>query len=464
MNGARRWQTGFLVAVVTAAAGAVAVPAPRPDIVFMLADDLGRADVGFNGPDIRTPNLDRLAAAGARLDAFYTLPVCTPSRCALMTGRHPIRYGRQFNVLRPGQKVGLSLDERLLPEALRAAGYETALCGKWHLGEFEENYLPHRRGFDHTYGFRPDHRRISHRLTGGDDLQRDGKPCADEGWMTDLLAREAVRRIEQRDAERPLFLYVAFHAPHTPLECPEEFSKPYAHLGPMRGIYAGMVAGMDAAIGRIVAAVDASGTRTNTLFVFASDNGGLTVKGDIARNTPFRAGKGSLYEGGVRVAAFAAWDGRIPAGSVVKAPLHMVDWYPTLLGLAGATHAGKPLDGRDAWPAIAHGAPTPHEAILLNTVGREGALRAGDWKLVRNGTAADDGEGEADLSREDRLRRRQAARTAPDVVELFNLATDPSETNNLAAAEPARVKDLSARLDALAKEAVPPILKPPAPR
>lgn len=432
--------------------------APRPDIVFILADDLGWADVGFNGPDIQTPNLDRLAAAGARLESLYALPVCTPTRCALMTGRYPIRYGRQFNVLRPGQKVGLSLDERMLPEALREAGYATVHVGKWHLGDFDPAYLPRQRGFDHSYGLRFDMKRFSHKLTGGVGMQRNGEPCADEGWLTDLLTREAVRTIEQRDPAKPFFLYVAYHAPHTPLECPPSFSKPYAWLGPTRGIYAGMVTEMDEGIGRIVAAVD----RANTLLVFASDNGGLTVKGDIARNDPFRAGKGSLYEGGVRVAALAAWEGRIPAGSVVTEPLHMADWYPTLLNLAGTTVSRPlPLDGRDAWPVIAHGKPSPHDAILINTVGRSGAIRVGEWKLVRNGRQVESGgEGDDRGSKDDRRAQRKESRIAPDSIELFNVARDPSERDNLTDRYPERVRDLLARLDAFEKEAVLPILKP----
>jgi arylsulfatase A-like enzyme len=437
---------------------------PKPNIVLILADDLGYADVGFtqpHGSQVKTPNLDRLAAGGARIEAFYTLPVCTPSRCALMTGRHPIRYGRQFNVLRPGQRVGLSLNERLLPQALREAGYATVHIGKWHLGEFDPAYLPLQRGFDHTYGLRPDHRRLTHLPSGGDDLQRDGQPCADQGSLTHLLTSEAVRRIEQRDPARPLFLYVAYHAPHTPLECLPEFSQPYEHLGPTRGPYAGLIAEMDAGVGRVVDAVEKQGLRENTLFIFASDNGGLTVKGDIARNDPLRGGKGSLYEGGVRVAAFATWDGRIPAGTVVKQPLHMVDWYPTLLTLAGAPFPqGLPLDGRNAWPTITEGKPSPHDTILINTLGREGALRMGDWKLVRNGTAPAADEDETAPPAGDRRTRRQAARNAPDVYELFNLSNDPAEARDLAKSEPERMLELSTRLDAFAREAVPPILKP----
>lgn len=433
----------------------------KPDIIFIVADDLGYADVGFHGGEIKTPHLDKLAASGARLESFYTLPVCTPSRCALLTGRYPMRYGRQFNVLRPGSRVGLSLDERLLPEVLREAGYATVHCGKWHLGEFDRAYWPRQRGFDHSYGLRAGHNGHAHRLTGGADLQRDEEPCGDEGWRTGLLTREAVRHIEARDPAKPLFLYLAYHAPHTPLECPAQFSEPYAHLGPQRSIYAGMIAELDEGVGRVVAAVEKQGMRSRTLIVFASDNGGLTVKGDIARNTPLRAGKGSLYEGGCRVVSFAAWEGRIPAGTVVNAPLHMVDWFPTLAKLAGASLDQRlPLDGRDAWPAIALGRPSPHEAILLNTVGREGAIRVGDWKLVRNGSEGGADESGAGASREDKLRQRRAARQAPDTWELFHLAGDPSESTNLAASEPERLRELKERLDAFAREAVAPILKP----
>lgn len=455
-------QAGCVLASLIGCAGlAASNPQDKPNIVVILADDLGFADVSFHGTEIKTPNLDQLAAAGAKLEAFYALPVCTPSRCALLTGRYPIRYGRQYNVLRPGSKVGLSLNERLLPEALRNAGYATIHCGKWHVGHFDPAYLPMQRGFDHSYGLREGLNRVHHHLTGGEDLQRDGQPCADEGWMTDLLTREAVSHIEHRDPQKPLFLYLAYHAPHGPVDCPPRFSAPYAALGPERSLYAGMIAEMDEGIGRVVAAVERQGMRANTLFVFSSDNGGLTAKSDNARNTPFRAGKGSLYEGGCRVAAFATWDGHIPAGPVVNAPLHLVDWFPTLVTLAGGSLASKlPLDGLDAWPAITRGAPSPHASILLNTVGRTGALRMGDWKLVRNGSEGDDEETGEAKTREEKLRKRQAQRTAADSYELFNLANDPSETTNLASSEPERLQQLRERLDTFTREAVPPILKP----
>ena len=439
---------------------AAGVPS-QPNIVFILADDLGWADVGYHGPDIKTPNIDKLAAAGARLESFYVLPVCTPTRSALMTGRYPIRYGRQFNVIRPGSQFGLSLDERLLPQALREAGYATAICGKWHLGDFQPAYLPMQRGFDHQYGFASHGEHFMHFPKVGSGLLRDQKPCSDEGYLTHLTANESIRLIEQRDASKPLFLYVAFNAVHTPLECPPEYSAPYANLGPPRSIYAGMTAAMDEDIGKIIAAIEQHGMIKDTLIIFSSDNGGLTTKGKIASNAPLRGGKGSLYEGGTRVPAFATWADHIPAGTVVKEPLHIVDWYPTLLKLAGGSLDQKlPLDGRDIWPTITQGQPSPHDVILLNTVGRTGAIRMGDWKLIRNGKVDDDEESGAKLSREDRQKKRQEQRAAPDTYELFNLATDLSETTNLAGQQPDKVQELRARLDIFAKEAVPPILNP----
>lgn len=438
-----------------------AASAPRPNIVYLLADDLGWGDVGFHGSEIKTPNIDKLAASGVKLDSFYVLPVCTPTRSALMTGRYPIRYGRQYNVIRPGSQFGLSLDERLLPQALRDAGYATSLCGKWHLGDFQPEYLPMARGFEHQFGFCAHGEKFTHFPKGDSGLMRDQQPIREEGYLTHMTAKEAIHAIEQCDTAKPLFLYVAFNAVHNPLQCPPEYIKPYESLGEMRSIYAGMTAAMDEQIGKILAAIDQSGMRDNTLIIFHSDNGGLTTKGKIASNAPLRAGKGSLYEGGVRVAACASWPGHLPAGKVIEEPLHVTDWYPTLQKLAGASLEQKqPLDGRDIWPVLAEGKPSPHDTILLNTVGRSGAIRAGDWKLVRNGKWDDNEDSGEKLSREDKQKQRLARRDAPDEMELFNLAQDRSEQTNLAEQHPDKVRELAAKLDVFAKEAVPPILNP----
>jgi arylsulfatase A-like enzyme len=419
----------------------------KPHIVYILADDLGYADVGWHGSEIKTPNLDRLAAAGARLEQLYVQPVCSPTRAAFMTGRYPMRHGLQVGVVRPWAQYGLPLEERTLPQALKEVGYETAICGKWHLGHVRPEYLPTRRGFDHQYGhYNGAINYFTHIRDGGFDWHRDDKECRDEGYSTFLLAREAARLIRGRDTSKPLFLYVPFNAVHAPHQVPAEYTGPYKNLKEPRRTYAGMVAAMDEAVGTIVSVLDEAKMRPDTLILFSSDNGG-PAPGRVTSNGPLRAGKGTLYEGGVRVCAFATWDGRIKPGTEVQQPLHMVDWYPTLLKLAGAAPAQKlPLDGRDAWATIAAGQPSPHDEILLNTTPHNGAIRAGDWKLVINGHRNDEG----------------GATDDGDTIELFNLADDLSEKNNLATARPDKVKELRARYDALARQAVPPKQAPQA--
>jgi arylsulfatase A-like enzyme len=429
--------------------------APRPNIVFLLADDLGRADCGFmGGKDIQTPHLDKLARAGAILDQFYVQPVCSPTRAALMTGRYPMRHGLQVGVVRPWAQYGLPLEERTLPQALKEEGYETAIVGKWHLGTFQPAYLPLQRGFDHQYGhYNGALDYFTHIRDGGFDWHKDDQENHDEGYSTHLIAKESVRLIRERDAKKPLFLYVPFNAVHGPYQVPDDYLKPYAELKGTRQKYAGMLAAMDEAVGQISAAIDEAGMRQNTLFIFSSDNGGPSP-GQITDNGPLRAGKGTLYEGGTRVVAFATWEGVIAAGSMVKAPLHMVDWYPTLLKLGGATLEQKlPLDGRDAWPAITQNAASPHEFILLNTTPSNGAIRMGDWKLVLGGniTDSEDGGGEAK-----KKGKKKNAATKGENVELFNLASDPNEKTNLAASQPEKVAELRAKLAELAAQAVPP--------
>jgi arylsulfatase A-like enzyme len=426
--------------------------APRPNIVLILADDLGWADVGWHGDEIKTPHLDRLAAAGAKLEQFYVQPVCSPTRAALMTGRYPMRHGLQVGVVRPWAQYGLPLEERTLPQALKEAGYETAICGKWHLGHFQRDYLPTRRGFDHQYGlYNGALDYFTHIRDGGLDWHRDDRASHDEGYSTHLLAREAARLVAEHDPARPLFLYLPFNAVHAPLQVPDRYKAPYTALREPRRTYAGMVAAMDEAVGQVVAAIERKGMRPNTLFVFSSDNGG-PAPGRVTSNGPLHGQKATVYEGGVRVPAFATWQGRIKPGSVVNAPLHMVDWYPTLLTLAGVSLAQTlPLDGRDAWPTITQGAATPHDVILLNATPTSGGLRVGDWKLVLNrGDVGEDADNEADSPK---AQDRQ-------IVELFNLATDPYEKQNLAADHPEKLKELRARYEALARAAAPPRSKP----
>ena len=419
--------------------------ASRPNIVFILADDLGFKDVGYQGGDIKTPNIDKLASEGTRLDQFYVQPVCSPTRSSLMTGRYPIRYGLQIGVIRPWAEHGLPLEERTLAQALKEAGYTTAICGKWHLGHLSSQYLPTSRGFDHQYGhYNGALDYFTHIRDGGLDWHRNDQPLGEEGYTTNLIADESVRLIEQHDTSHPLFLYVPFNAVHSPFQAPQDYIDMYKHIeNKRRRLYAAMLTCMDDAIGRIVSALHKRRLKRNTLVIFCSDNGGV---GGVADNGPLRGQKAQLYEGGIRVPAIAVWPGVLKAGAVVKEPLHIVDMYPTLLKLAGGRlEQALPIDGKDAWPTIAKGRPSPHEEILLNITPATGAIRRGDWKLVYNGGIGANNAGST---------------IEQKVFELFNLSEDPYEKNNLADRYPQKFQELKRRLEQYAAEAVKPNIPP----
>ena len=437
---------GFLAAVSglsLLSSGARAEAAPRPHILYIVADDLGFADVGFRGSDIRTPNLDALAATGATLSQFYTQPMCTPTRAALLTGRYPLRYGLQVGVIPSGASYGLATDEFLLPQALKEVGYRTALVGKWHLGHADHKYWPRQRGFDYFYGplvGEIDH--FKHEAHGVTDWYRDNTLLKEEGYDTELFGADAIRQIAGHDPKTPLFLYLAFTAPHTPYQAPQRYLDAYAGIAdPQRRAYAAMITAMDEQIGKVVAALDARGMRENTLIVFHSDNGGTrdkmfagegAVAGDLPpSNAPLRAGKGTLYEGGTRVVALANWPGRIAPGAA-EGVMHVVDMLPTLAKLAGASLGkAKPLDGGDVWQVLAAGQPGRAE-LLYNVDPTQGAVREGDWKMVWHVAL-------------------------PPKVELFDLSKDPSETTDLSTAHPEKVAQLQQRVVDFARTMAPPL-------
>ncbi len=453
----------------------------RPNIILLVADDLGWSDVGYLGSQIRTPNIDALAESGARLNQFYVMPSCTPTRASLLTGRHPIRYGLQVGVIKPQDRFGLPADEKLLSQELKEAGYQTAIVGKWHLGLSSAEYLPTNRGFDHQYGcYNGMIDYVTH--TVNDDLSWDAQlvdpesmaePTEDlvghdwnadesahyeKGYATDLIRDEAVRVIRERDVSKPLFLYVPFTAPHTPLQAKDldlgqyegvdmatpkifdgESSDKHELRQKRRRFYAALVSSMDAAIGRIRETLREEGMEENTFVLFMSDNG-ASYQGGC--NDPLRGQKMLLYEGGVRVPAAVSFPGRIKPGTIVEQHMHAVDIYPTLATLAGSSISeGKPLDGVDAWPYIASGHMDPEREILLNARDRRSsAIRIGRWKLVRNGHL-----GPTSALGDDEEER----------FELFDLDTDPCETENVAGRHPDVFARLKGRLDAYAREAVP---------
>ena len=452
---------GFLCSSAFAA-GSVAPT--KPDIIFILADDLGYADVGWHGSDIRTPVLDQLAASGAKLEHLYAMPVCSPARAALMTGRYPIRTGLQMNIIRPTSKYGLPLEERLLPQALREAGYTTVMCGKWHLGSFQKAYWPNQRGFDHWYGFLEGSEDFfTHRGHGKNaplDWYRNGEPLAnDEGYSTHLLTREAVSLIKIQPKDKPLFLYLPFNAVHGPLQCPDAYTNAFNKMSGQRQVLAGVAAALDEACGIVLAALDETGRRKNAVIVFCSDNGGIPP----GKNLPLRAFKSSIYEGGIRSVGFAVWDGHIKPGLVVNEPMHLVDWYPTLVKIAGGSLQQKlPLDGMDILPTIADGKPSPHAELLLNASPKDGAIRMGDFKLVVNGSDAvgenvDPETGERKMGKQEFKAARVRGQRRQDKFELFNLRADPSESKDLAAQMPEKVKEMRARYDEYYNAAAKPL-------
>lgn len=444
----QRWLKviAILLFILPTALNAADTPTQKPNIVFFLIDDLGYADCGFNGgKEIKTPNIDKLASGGAVLESHYVQPVCSPTRAALMTGRYATRTG-VYTVVRPHAKWGLPLAERTLANALQEAGYETAITGKWHLGEFDRAYLPTSRGFDHQYGHyfgALDY--FTHIRDGSHDWYRDDKPLQVQGYSTHLVAREACRLIAEKHKAKPLFLYVPFNGVHAPMQVPYSYLQPYPALNGPRQKLAGMLAAVDEAIGQIVESLDKARLRENTLIIFSSDNGGPKP----GTNTPLRDFKGSIYEGGIRGCAFAHWPGKIPAGQRIKEPMHVIDWYPTLVKLAGGKLEQRlPIDGRDVWPMLIQQARSPHDAILSVKSPTEAAVRMGDWKLVRH-SATNPG------NQPTKARAKKQSKAASEPVELYNLALDIGETNNLADKEPKRVATMKARLAELLKNAVP---------
>jgi arylsulfatase A-like enzyme len=404
-----------------------------PNIVVIVADDMGYADIGVHGArDIPTPNIDALAQGGIRFtDAYVTGPYCSPTRAGLLTGRYPQRFGHEFNLgLNPG--LGLPLDEKTLADRLKAAGYRTALFGKWHLGA-DSAFHPMSRGFDEFFGFLGGAHSYFDVMADTQPILDGRKPAQAIGYLTDTLSARAVDFIK-RQRSQPFFLYLAYNAVHTPMHATDKYLARFKNIGDeQRRTYAAMLSAMDDGIGRTIAALREQNLEENTLIVFFSDNGGPTMPGTTingSSNAPLRGSKRQTWEGGIRVPFIMRWKGRLAEGKVDSRPIIQLDVFPTALAVAGVTATPEwKLDGVNLLPFLTTGtAAEPHEALYWR-LGSNMAIRKGDWKLVRT----QDGALRAE---HDELRDLSSA-------QLFNLETDIGEKNDLSARYPDRKKELA---------------------
>jgi arylsulfatase A-like enzyme len=403
---------------LTAAALSYSSLQASPNVLLIIADDLGWNGVGFHSHSMSTPNLDRLAKDGTELQRYYTYPVCSPSRAALLTGQMPRRFGLA-HIIAPGQE-GIPKGTITLPATFKAAGYRTSLIGKWHLGSV---HPPQEHGFDHFYGFMgAEIDYFKHTGQRGEriDWQRDGRTLEEEGYSTYLLADEAIRQIKQRDTRKPFLIQVAFNAPHFPLAAPDELVS--KHRG---NLYSAVIAALDTSIGRILTALDEQKMRENTLVVFCSDNGAPRRS---SSNEPLSYGKESVYEGGIRTPCVMRWPGKVPAGSLSQQPVSAQDLLPTLAAAAGVNlPANSKLDGTSQWTALQTSKAMPREPFLIASA--DTALIDGEWKLIE---------------------------WTSGNLSLFNLRSDIGETKDLYAKEAERARQLTAKLYEL-KQALPPL-------
>jgi len=431
--------SGMAAMMASAKTSPAGGPPDKPNVIVILADDLGWADLRcYGAQDMETPAVDRLAAEGMKFDDFHAnCPVCSPTRAALLTGRYPELVGVP-GVIRtdPRDSWGNLIPQAvMLPELLRRAGYHTALVGKWHLG-LQSPSLPNERGFDHFHGFLGDmmDNYVTHRRHGQNYMRLNAEVIDPPGHATDLFTDWACDYLKNRPADRPFFLYLAYNAPHSPIQPPPEalaaVAKRRPDLPPRRAALVALIEHMDSGIGRVLQTLDRLDLARNTLVIFTSDNGGQLDLG--AHNGPVRAGKGTVYEGGLRVPMLARWPGRIKPASRSGLLALTMDLMPTVMEACGL-RVEHEIDGRSFLPTLlGENQPWPPRDLFFGR--REGgpfkggtieAIRRGDWKLLRSRPGGP--------------------------WELYNLADDPMEKNDLSAQQPARVAELAAALEAQLK-------------
>jgi arylsulfatase A-like enzyme len=410
----------------------------RPNVIIIVGDDMGYADVGFHGcKDIPTPHLDALANSGQICtNGYVSGPYCSPTRAGLMTGRYQQRFGHEFNS--GGEGGGLPLSETPLPDRLQKAGYSTAMVGKWHLGASFAMH-PQKRGFEEFFGFLGGAHSYFAARDNLKSILRGREPVAEESYLTDAFSREAVAFLDRKH-EKPFFLYLAFNAVHTPMHADDARLKKFAAItDPTRRTYAAMMSAMDDAIGAVLGKLREKMLDQNTLVFFISDNGGPTMASTTVNgssNAPLRGSKRQTLEGGVHVPFIVSWPGTIPAGKYEQ-PVIQLDFAPTVLAAAGIDAPGAKFDGVNLLPHLTgKNSAAPHD-MLYWRFGEQMAIRRGDWKLVRYGSNE----------------RIDPKETWP---KLYRLSDDIGEAKDLSQSEPAKVAELDAAWDAWNKE-LPPV-------
>ncbi|MBX7168606.1 MAG: sulfatase [Pirellulales bacterium] len=422
-----------LLVVLWGAWPAKAADAARPNIVVIVADDLGYGELGcYGGRQIPTPHLDALATGGVRMtDGYVSCPVCSPTRAGLLTGRYQQRFGHEFN---PGPETeaspdfGLPLDQTTLADRLQRAGYKTGMVGKWHLG-YQPKFHPLSRGFDEFYGFLAGaHAYLpGQRRQGDTPILRGREPVEAPEYLTDAFADEAVAFVDRHRSE-PFFLYLPFNAVHGPLQATTPYEARFAELKrPNRRTFAAMLSAMDDAVGKLMGKLRAAGLEENTLVVFISDNGGPTPQ-TTSSNAPLSGFKGTVMEGGIRVPFMMQWKGHLPAGTTYSQPVIALDVVPTVLAATGQSTA-DPLDGVNLLPHLqGENSAAPHERLYWR-FGQQSAIRQGNWKLLRS------------------LGGKQ---------QLFDLANDIAEEHDLSGERVETVKELQTAWEAWNAELVEP--------
>lgn len=421
--------------------GAGSAAPGRPNIIVIIADDLGYADLGVNGcTDIPTPNIDSIATGGVRFtDGYVSCPVCSPTRAGLMTGRYQQRFGHWYN---PGPttddqaNVGMPLSETTIADLLKQAGYATGIVGKWHLGLAPE-FHPMKRGFDEFFGFpHGSHSYTDSKADTKNPIMRGTEPVEETAYLTEALTREAVDFIG-RHVNGPFFLYLSYNAVHAPMEAPDTYLERFKSIeDETRRTYAAMLSAMDDGVGAVLAALREKSIEENTLVFFLSDNGGpISVNG--SKNTPFSGAKGTLQEGGIRVPFFLRWPGRLRAGQVCSLPVISLDILPTCIAAAGGAAPGDAvLDGVDLLPYLSGKEGAPHEYLFWR-FHEEAAARHQQWKLIKDAAGA---------------------------CRLYDVVADPAEEKDVAADHAEVVQAMRERLTQWESELKPPLWKGRSPK